>query len=385
MFELRILSGLHRGATLPLDSRTHLIGAGEDADVVLVDPDIEQRHATLKLVDAGWELATLEGRILSADSNEVRDALHLAPGDFARIGAVWVTVVDQDARWRNPPPEPADQASVALSPDPSDSAASAAAKIPVNGDETATHADGTANTADSAASAAEDIFPTAGKARRAGLWQRLKETLKRRRLAYVLLPFGVVLSAAAAYAITARTDLFQSSAQKETASPAFEAPAAKPAASTSGKPADKTVAKAFDSVHKDGRATRALTGEELRKAFRKRLADADLLKRFDLTLQENQWFMQAALDEEEAARFERILTVFIKTHNISFPVHAKVGGADAMLPFKIRQVISGVNASVITDDGQQLFIGDEHRGVRLVAIHGNRISFGGKRKIEVRW
>jgi hypothetical protein len=106
---------------------------------------------------------------------------------------------------------------------------------------------------------------------------------------------------------------------------------------------------------------------------------------FDLTLQDEQWFMQAALDDEEAARFERILTSFIKQHNIAFPVHAWVGSAESMLPFKIRQVVYGSNASVVTQDGDRLYVGDEYRGVRLVAVAGDRLTFAGKRKIEVRW
>jgi type III secretion protein D len=145
------------------------------------------------------------------------------------------------------------------------------------------------------------------------------------------------------------------------------------------------VAAAFDAANSGGTAERALTGEELRNAFRKRLADSDLLRRFDLSLLNEQWTMQAALDDEEAARFERILTGFIKQHNITFPVHAKVGNSESMLPFKIRQVISGSNASVVTQEGDRLYVGEEYRGVRLVAIQGNQLTFAGKRKIEVKW
>lgn len=406
MLELRILSGLHRGATLPLDSRTHIIGASEDADVVLVDPEIEQQHATLKLTAAGWELTALEGRILSSESNEGQSTLHLAAGDFARVGAVWVTVTDQDAGWQNPPPEPVDAPPVTAAaaqvelPEARESQEPPMMTAETPADESNTSmqppvlAEETPDESDvpeaSVSGTRANRSAPAWKAKLARVRQHAREKLKGRRMVHAMLAVGVVLSGATAYTLTAGPDMFKFSAQKD-APPAADSPAAASAASASakpgrsGKPADKTVAKAFDALHNDSVAGRALTGEELRSAFRKRLADADLLKRFDLTLQENQWFMQAALDDEEAARFERILAVFLKTHNITFPVQAKVGGAESMLPFKIRQVVSGMNASVLTDDGQQLFIGDEHRGVRLVAIKGNRISFGGKRKIEVRW
>ncbi|MGI4936529.1 MAG: FHA domain-containing protein, partial [Janthinobacterium lividum] len=49
MYELRILNGLHRGATLPLDEQAQTIGQSEDADVVLVDQGIADRHAVLTM------------------------------------------------------------------------------------------------------------------------------------------------------------------------------------------------------------------------------------------------------------------------------------------------------------------------------------------------
>ncbi|MES2075945.1 MAG: hypothetical protein V4462_10060, partial [Pseudomonadota bacterium] len=128
-----------------------------------------------------------------------------------------------------------------------------------------------------------------------------------------------------------------------------------------------------------------LTGEALRGAFRKRLADADLLKRFDLDLQDQQWLMKAALDDEEADRFARILSGFVKQQRIDFHISAKIGSGESMLPFKIQQVISGANASLVTQDGERIYVGDEYQGVRLVAIQANQLSFSGKRKIEVKW
>jgi type III secretion protein D len=153
----------------------------------------------------------------------------------------------------------------------------------------------------------------------------------------------------------------------------------------SGRAGDKTIAAAFDVSNRNSPTVRPLPPEELRTAFRKRLSDADLLKRFDLTLLDEHWSMQAALDDDEAARFERILTAFVKAHNITFPVNAKIGNAESMLPFKIRQVISGVNASIVTQDGERMYIGDELKGVRLVTIDSSILTFAGKRKIQVKW
>jgi type III secretion protein D len=127
----------------------------------------------------------------------------------------------------------------------------------------------------------------------------------------------------------------------------------------------------------------ALSQEALRQAFRRRLSEADLLQRFDLTLADQSWSMQAALDPDEAARFERILRAFLKEHQITFPVNVKIGSAEAMLPFRIMMVTTGANASLVTEDGQRLYVGDQYKGVTMVAINERNLVFSGKRKIVV--
>ncbi|RZI42204.1 hypothetical protein EGT07_13345 [Herbaspirillum sp. HC18] len=356
MFELRVLSGLHRGATLPLDGRPHVIGASEDADVVLVDPGIAEKHATLTLADSGWQLSALGGTLRTADTNRPETSIDLPIGGFARAGDVWLTVVDEDTAWENPPPEPVDPpAEIAMDPageipepEAVEQAAQASEEMPQD--------------AEPAVEEEQDQLPS--KPRWLG-----------RRVVYIPIA-ATVLSAAAAYAITSRSDTALSAKKIEALSRNRQGP--------SGKPGDKTIAAAFDSLNKDGTAERPLTADELRKAFRKKLSDADLLKSIDLTLQDNQWLMQGALDDEEAARFERILAAFTKQHNITFPVHAKVVSLESMLPFKIRQVIFGADASVVTQEGDRLFVGDEYRGVRLVAIDAGQVVFAGKRKIVVK-
>ncbi|RJF96890.1 hypothetical protein D3870_21175 [Noviherbaspirillum cavernae] len=357
MYELRILSGLHRGATLPLDDRPHVLGASDDADVVLVDPGIESQHATLSLSETGWSLAELSGSILSADSNDPQSLIDLAPGEFARVCNVWLTVVEQDAPWENPPPEPVNGRL---------DEADAMDEIPLS--ELVSDAPLAAAGDGSVLEAVVDGPVVVTKSGKGG-----------RRVVYISLAVATVLSAAASYAITSRPEPTREPAKLDARAHIGSA------ARQPHRPADKTVAAAFDAVNPDGSAQRPMTAEELRGAFRKRLAEADLLKRFDLTLQDRQWFMQAALDDDEAARFERILTGFIKAHNITFPVQAKVGSAEAMLPFKIRQVITGANASIVTQDGDRLYVGDEFMGVKLAAIQPSKLTFTGKRKIEVKW
>lgn len=378
MHELRILNGLHRGATLPLDHSTLIIGASEDADVVLVDPGIETRHAALTRTAAGWTLAMLDGTILSADSNRPCESLDLQFGDFARLGSIWITVAEAEARWSNPPPEPVDppeeetiQAVQEETAEETDEAAEEEAQ------ETALAQEALPDEGDLYRDAPEDgpmyaeqdstppappqpaaaPAPEPSRRKMAG-WRRSR---------MVLLPFALVtvLSACAAYTITATSEK--------------DAPLKTAAASTArslpgSQPETASLAPAAKPEPID-----------LRAAFRQRLREVSLLNRIELDLRENAWNMHAALDDEEAARFERVLAQFIHTHNITFPVNAKIGSAEGMLPFRIRQVISGSNASIITHDGNRIYIGDTYRGLRLVSIQGNELRFDGERRIKVKW
>src|SRR3546814_6141191 len=63
MFELRVLSGLHRGAALPLVGEQWVVGAAEDADLALYDPRICGRHMGLRQVQGQWLLELLEGTV----------------------------------------------------------------------------------------------------------------------------------------------------------------------------------------------------------------------------------------------------------------------------------------------------------------------------------
>lgn len=382
MRELRILNGLHRGATLPLDNRPYLIGSSDDADVVLVDPGIETEHASLSLTEAGWGLTALDGNVLGADDNIHRPSIDVLPGGFARIGHIWVTVVAQDAPWENPPPEPVD---LPPEPEPEEYPAAeagtddAAAGMATEAEDTAASQPVVQETlpADEEAAAASpesdgSPSPPAATEPAAGKWHCLRR-LRQRRAVFVSLGTLAVLSACATYAMTSKTDSGADAGVPKALAAARHASAS---GRSNAKPGASPGVVSKEEV---------LSPEELRNAFRKRLSDVDLLKRFDLQLEDHSWTMQAALDDDEAARFGRVLAQFVTAHKITFPIQAKVGSAEAMLPFKIRQIISGSNASVVTDDGNRLYVGDEYKNMRLAAIQGNRLTFTGQRKIEVRW
>lgn len=165
--ELRILSGLHRGAALPLDCAALLLGAGEDCDVVLADRGLAPRHARLAPGMDGWRLEPLDGEVGAGHDGAAQDRVDLAPGAPARVGEVWICLSQPDAAWQDAP-QP-----VLVAP--------GAPAVP----------------APAAPAGAPSAAPPAPRPR-----QRQRASLKR----LVLLPFGlvIVLCAATAYAFTAR-------------------------------------------------------------------------------------------------------------------------------------------------------------------------------------
>lgn len=350
MLELRILSGLHRGAALPLDEDTIVIGSDESSSVVLLDPGIAPAHASLRKTSGGWALSSLDGDVLASDTNEPIQSLDLQPGEFGRIGRVWVTLADSDARWSDPPPDPVDI-------EPDDLQGGNDGEQDIRPDDVAQDSQADADAAPADAADAQD--DGAGEKQEANTPDAAGNRKWRNKFVRPVIICAAVLAAWGAYQFIGKD--------------------------AGGSPFKPGIAGAGSEQQAGAAKPSGPTQEELRAAFRKRLAEVDLLKAFDLNLKDNAWMMQAALDDEEAARFERTLAAFVSQHKITFPITAKVGNAEHMLPFKIRQVVSGANASVITLDGNRLYVGDEYQGLRLVAIQGSRLTFMGKRKIEVRW
>ncbi len=79
---LRIVAGLHAGATRPLSRREMvLIGSGEDCDVVLADAGVAPHHALLNAVDGRYHL-----RALDAPLELPGGTLH--PGDPVEVAQV---------------------------------------------------------------------------------------------------------------------------------------------------------------------------------------------------------------------------------------------------------------------------------------------------------
>ena len=103
LFELRVLSGLHLGAALPLFGECWCIGARQDADLELYDPGVEGRHAQLHCIDGRWTVQALEGLLQDETGTARAQIADLAPGIAFSVGGIRLCVANSQSAWGDEP------------------------------------------------------------------------------------------------------------------------------------------------------------------------------------------------------------------------------------------------------------------------------------------
>lgn len=102
LFELRVLSGLHQGAALPLFGERWSIGAHQDMDLELYDPGVEARHAQLHCTDGRWSVQAQEGLLQDETDAVLARIADLNPGAVFSIGGIRLCVaLDKVPGWMN--------------------------------------------------------------------------------------------------------------------------------------------------------------------------------------------------------------------------------------------------------------------------------------------
>ncbi|WJV60713.1 FHA domain-containing protein [Pectobacteriaceae bacterium C52] len=104
MFELRVLTGLHRGAALPLSGASWRIGSSDESDMVLYDPGISAKHCLLERQDSGWTLYADEGPLSDSEGHQIEHQLALQTGTPFALGHLWLCVVDAALPWQEETP-----------------------------------------------------------------------------------------------------------------------------------------------------------------------------------------------------------------------------------------------------------------------------------------
>ncbi|MDQ0083801.1 type III secretion protein D [Variovorax boronicumulans] len=123
--ELRILSGIHRGAAMSLIDEPVALGCHPDCDVVLLDAGIQALHLRVVQRDAKWWAEPVDGASCKlANGQNLGVAVAIEPKLALCAADVWIAFASIDAPW-DPPPE-----SIASKPEEAAVTTSASARLP---------------------------------------------------------------------------------------------------------------------------------------------------------------------------------------------------------------------------------------------------------------
>ena len=301
--ELRILSGLHRGAAMEIEDTGEGIAIGSspggDLDVLLADSGIARRHCRLSMSGNRWVLEPLQGKVFDAQGEEVANATVVERGKAFRLDTVWIGFHGEADAWQDAPTPPA-----------------------------ATPA---------------SVTPQAGR------YPRMKAP-------------AVAMVALCALALPAVW--FGSTAWGHV--------------KRLGEPEASTL-QAELPVATELPVSPAKLGEEFTRA----LAERELSERLDVQLHADQWEIRGSLDSDERQRLERLLVRFAETRKPDVPIKVSLVAPADLLPFKVVEVITGKGASIVTNAGERVHVGDQYQGWKLVSVDAGKVAFQGRQRVEV--
>ncbi|MFY1668301.1 type III secretion system inner membrane ring subunit SctD [Pseudomonas sp. Pseu.R1] len=323
MFELRVLSGLHQGAALPLVGDQWGIGSDAEQDLALHDPGVEQLHCRLQRDGERWVMNGADGQIGDQEGHR-HDTAELLPNTAFVLGSVWLCVSAAEDAWPTLPavtqPLP-NMEELAPEPEPA---------------------------------------PTTPPLEKVESRSRLLN----RTTGIVV---GVLLGiAGSAWSLT------RSSAPE----PLAAGIATQPSAQSIHAP-KKAAAPAHKRVH-------LANADDTRRQLNTMLSDRLLS---DVSIQETAdgLTLSGNLKPESQLVYQRMLQRFKDLYDSPVALIDNVTASSSGLPFTIVQIMSGPHAHLVTADGHRLYIGDELNGLRLTRIDDNRIQFDGERHYEVNW
>ncbi|WP_206952685.1 FHA domain-containing protein [Trinickia acidisoli] len=110
MLELRILTGLNRGAALPLEGETIRFGSGAENDIVLLDPGMPQHAGVLERSgDSAWRYRTCASSESCGDaivSATLAEGKAIVSGSRWFAGPVLIGCDDESTPWHAKPVPP---------------------------------------------------------------------------------------------------------------------------------------------------------------------------------------------------------------------------------------------------------------------------------------
>ena len=399
MLELRVLSGLHRGAALPVEEGVLALGTAATADVVVVDPGIAELHLRIRREGDRCLLMPAEGKVFDALGNELDEAVEIATGSVWRMGEVWIGFfAESDPGMEGLPPQAKAPAA------PGAAARGGAPALPTSGDDSAMPpfpADmaGTAPEAEPSQAAAPAAVPPRRKLglavggvlfaiRLPATWTSLsggndEVDDKSRREARALVAAALAADEEPGEARGASSAGAQRAGRRRNGSRSASSVSPTDSATAEGAPSAARAGSAAGSAPSVPRLR--LPADELARQLSRYLADRDLLDKVEIETSVERWEIRGSLDAEDSARLERVLRSFEQRYEPVAPISASVVPVAELLPFRVVQVAGGKAPNVVLEDGKRMYVGDTVEGYRLMSVDSKKLVFAGKRRIEVAW
>ena len=333
-----MLSGLHRGAVLQLGSDAIALGASHEADVILADSGIADIHLKVIAHGSGHQLWPEDGTVVAEDGEALHGAVEIERGKRYRIGEVWIGFFETGDPWDETlpvitPRAAAPQATVEEAPAPP-------------------------------RRRLKDVLRER--------WQALRSSKAKMAGAIALL-----LSMVLALIWLTTVIYLNAEAAKKRLEKQEQAMSRNKGNGDGGTEVFGAGPKGDDTSLGDR--------EKLAAELRKMLHERELLDRLEIVFGDEVWDIRGSLDNEEQGRLERTLAKFNQAHHPPFGLRASVVPVRDMLPFKVVQVTTGKYASIVTDSGRRLFVGDVLDGYKLVSVDKTKVVFTGKLRIEFAW
>jgi type III secretion protein D len=104
---LRILNGLKRGASIPLNEDGLLVGASFLNDIVMLDQGIADQHFEIKqnvseldgVLNPGFTLGPINGKVTRIDGSIMKDSFILQKNEPFLVGDIWFVLHDKATAW----------------------------------------------------------------------------------------------------------------------------------------------------------------------------------------------------------------------------------------------------------------------------------------------
>lgn len=319
------MNGLHRGARCPLDG-THLtIGADEDSDMVLHDPDIAGIQAELYLLGDTWSLRFNRDSV-SGGQGAQNDRVEMVVGKAVSLNGVWLSVAEHTDVWR--------------------------------------YSDASGTTADKPETSHKYRAPSRSAGRR------------------FLFPVVAILITWTQDSMSSLEEwgrpLSSSPAMVQHYSERDRRGAALPEAVEDGRRAVELNTNEASDAKED-------IGGETAAVFREKLRELELDGFVSLNRDPHSWSVSGELSDEEMTRFKSMLERFRRDYPLAGPIVDAVHRIPEALPFRIVEATLGRYPSITLSDGERLYVGDTYGSYRLESVTQNRIMLVGKHRLALAW